>query len=88
MKEKDIEPLSWENDTAIGRQNDSYIIYQVFDNGELWISGPKWKQKKDKSGQPIIHPNRVVKLKSREHAVIIAERINKLLNSSPFIASM
>lgn len=88
MKEEDVELLSWENDTAVGRQGDSYIIYQVFDNGELWISGPKWKQKKDKHGQPINHPNRIVKLKSREQAVVIAEGINKLFNSALFQASM
>lgn len=60
-------------------------MYQVFESGELWISGPKWKQKKDKNGQTIIHPNRISKLGTKEYAILIAENINKLLNSEPFI---
>ena len=45
MSEEIIYPLKWEGDVAIGKQGDSYVMYQVFENGELWISGPKWKQK-------------------------------------------
>lgn len=87
MSEATIYPLKWESDVAIGKQGDSYVMYQVFENGELWISGPKWKQKKDKNGQPIIYPNRISKLDTKEHAILIAENINKLLNSEPFISS-
>ncbi|MFN3379993.1 MAG: hypothetical protein ACK41O_11095 [Runella zeae] len=84
MSDVTIHPLNWEGDVAIGKQGDSYVMYQVFENGELWISGPKWKQKKDKKGQPIIHPNRISKLGTKEYATLIAENINKLLNSEPF----
>lgn len=87
MNKEIIDSLKWEGDVAIGKQGDSYIMYQVFENGELWISGPKWKQKKDKNGQPIIHPNRISKLDTKEHAILIAENINKLLNSEPFTSS-
>jgi len=87
MNHEAVQLLKWENDVAIGKQGDSYIMCQVFDNGELWISGPKWKQKKDKNGQAIIHPNRIAKLDTKEYAILIAENINKLLNSAPFITS-
>lgn len=39
MSEEIIYPLKWEGDVAIGKQGDSYVMYQVFENGELWISG-------------------------------------------------
>ena len=87
MSQESVQPLQWENDVAIGKQGDSYVMYQVFENGELWISGPKWKQKKDEHGLQIVHPNRIAKLDTKEYAVLIAENINKLLNSAPFITS-
>ena len=84
MSKETIDSLKWESDVAIGKQGDSYVMYQVFENGELWISGPKWKQKRDKNGEPIIYPNRISKLGTKEYAILIAENINKLLNSEPF----
>lgn len=78
-----ILPLDWKDDIAFGQHGDSYILYQVFDDGELWISGPKWKQRKNKAGQTIAHPNKTAKLNSKEHAMQIAENLNKLLNTEP-----
>ena len=79
----EVSPLEWKDDIAFGQHGESYVMYQVFDDGELWISGPKWKQRKNKAGQEINHPNRTAKLDSKEYAMLIAENLNKLLNTEP-----
>lgn len=43
-----------------------------------------WKQKKDKNGQLITHPNKIAKLGNKDYAILIAENINQLLNSELF----
>lgn len=78
-----IPSLEWKDDIAFGKHGDSYAMYQVFDDGELWISGPKWRQRKNKAGQEINHPNKTAKLDSKEYAMLIAENLNKLLNTEP-----
>ena len=79
----EILSLDWNDDIAFGNHGDSYVMYQVFDDGELWISGPNWKQRRNKAGQEINHPNKTAKLDSREYAMLIAESLNKLLNTEP-----
>ncbi len=78
-----IKLLDWKDNIAFGQHGDSYVLYQVFEDGELWISGPNWKQKKNKAGQIIAHPNKTAKLESKQHAMNIAESLNKLLNTEP-----
>lgn len=73
--------LKWNGNIAIGKdRNNKYTIYDIRENGDLWLTGDNWGHKLDKKGF-VKYPNRACKIGSIEKSRQIAERLNQLENT-------
>ncbi|MGA0559259.1 hypothetical protein ACO2Q8_21550 [Larkinella sp. VNQ87] len=75
--------LNWKNNVAVAQDGDTYVMYEISEQGDLLISGNNWRGKKGIDGL-YEYPNVISKLGSVEKAKQIAEEIQRLISLEPY----
>jgi alpha-tubulin suppressor-like RCC1 family protein len=75
--------LNWIDNVAVAQDGNTYVMYEISEQGDLWISGDNWRGKKSKDGLKE-YPNVISRLGSTNKAKQIAEEIQKLIASEPY----
>nr|WP_293835530.1 hypothetical protein [uncultured Arsenicibacter sp.] len=68
---------------AIAQDGDTYVMYEINEQGDLLILGNNWRGKKGIDGL-YEYPNVISKLGSVEKSKQTAEEIQRLINSEPY----
>ena len=75
--------LNWIDNIAVAQDGDTYVMYEINEQGDLFISGDNWRGKKSKDSL-YKYPNVISKLGSAEKAKLIAEEIQQIINTDPY----
>lgn len=75
--------LNWINNVAVAQDGNTYVMYEISEQGDLYISGDNWRGKKGIGGL-YEYPNVVSRLGSVEKAKLIAEEVQQLINTEPY----
>lgn len=76
--------LNWKDNIAIAQDGDTYVMYEISDKGDLLISGDNWRGKKGIDGL-YEYPNVISRLGSIEKAKVVAEEIQRLINTEQYV---